>query len=242
MFHIIKGRDYEEISDRAFEVIRPALGKKGVVLGLATGSSPVGLYRRMVRDHQENGTSYTDAVSFNLDEYVGLGKGDAQSYFTFMRENLFDSIDIREENTHIPDGKAADPDQAAKDYEEMIRHYTVDVQVLGIGSDGHIGFNEPGTPLDSLTHVTVLKESTIRDNARFFEGDISRVPTRAITQGLATILRAKKILLIASGANKAEAVRGMIEGQISEDCPASILQRHPDVTVLVDQEAASKIR
>jgi glucosamine-6-phosphate deaminase len=216
--------------------------RKDAVLGLATGSSPVGLYKKMIADHKSSGRSYKDVSSWNLDEYVGLGKDDEQSYYTFMHENLFDSIDIREENTHIENGLAADPDAEAKRYEDELKKVTIDIQVLGIGSDGHIAFNEPGTSFDSETHVTDLKESTIADNARFFDGDRSRVPTKALTQGLATIMRAKKILLIATGANKADAVYGMLKGELTEECPASILQKHDDVMVILDKAAAARLQ
>lgn len=242
MFKTIICKNEEEIGKEAFKVLRPVLDKENPVLGLATGSSPLSLYHEMAEDHKKNGTSYANVRSFNLDEYVGLGKGDEQSYYEFMHKNLFNYIDIKEENTHVPNGKTDDPDASAAAYEAELAKYSVDLQVLGIGSDGHIAFNEPGTPFDSVTHVTPLKEQTIRDNARFFNGDMSKVPTKAITQGLASIMRAKKIVLIAIGANKADAVKGMLKGEITEDCPASILQKHPDVTVILDEAAASEVK
>lgn len=239
MFNVIVKDTYEEVSKEAFKPMKEVMGRAKPVLGLATGSSPVGLYREMIRDHRENGTSYKDVTTFNLDEYVGLPKSHEQSYYSFMHDNLFNFIDIKEENVHIPDGNAADEEQAAKDFEAELKKHTVDIQVLGIGSDGHIAFNEPGCPFDSETHLMDLTEQTRRDNARFFDGDMEQVPKRAITQGLASIMRAKKIILIATGANKAAAVKGMIEGPKTEACPASVLQDHPDVSVFLDREAAS---
>jgi len=243
MFHLVICRNYDEVSSEAFKVMKGVLDqKKDAVLGLATGSSPVGLYKKMIADHKASGRSYRDVSTWNLDEYVGLGKEDEQSYYTFMHENLFDAIDIKEENTHIENGLAADPDAEAKRYEAELKKVTVDLQVLGIGSDGHIAFNEPGTPFDAETHVTDLTEQTISDNARFFDGDKSKVPTRALTQGLDTVMRARKIVLIATGANKADAVYDMLKGPLTTDCPASILQKHNDVTVIVDEAAGARLR
>lgn len=241
MINLIKVKDYEEASDKAFEVMKKFI-EPGKVLGLATGSTPLGLYQRMVKDHKENGTSYKQIKSFNLDEYVGLPITHPESYYAFMHRNLFDHIDILEENTHVPSGLGEDLEAQARHYDEMIAESPVDVQLLGIGSDGHIAFNEPGTAFDSGTHVTDLAESTIKDNCRFFDNDITKVPTQAVTQGIGTIMKAKSILLIATGANKAQAVKDMIEGPIDEKCPASILQKHPDVTVIVDEAAASLLK
>ena len=241
MINIIRVKDYEEASDKAFEVMKEFL-KPGKVLGLATGSTPLGLYARMVKDHEENKTSYADIRSFNLDEYVGLPISHPESYYAFMHRNLFDKIDIKEENAHVPSGLGDDLEAQAKKYDAMIDESPVDIQLLGIGSDGHIAFNEPGTPFDSGTHVTDLAESTIKDNCRFFDNDISKVPTQAVTQGIGTIMKARNILLIATGANKAQAVKDMIEGPIDEACPASVLQRHPNVTVIVDEAAAALLK
>lgn len=241
MFKVIVRNTYDEVSAEAFKVIQEVMQKEHPVLGLATGSTPLGLYREMIRDHKENGTSYKNTVTFNLDEYVGLPKNHEQSYYTFMHENLFRHIDCPEENIHIPEGDRPDEEQACLDYENALKQYTVDVQVLGIGSDGHIAFNEPGTSFKSETHLMTLTEQTRRDNARFFNQDIRQVPTTAITQGLASIMRADKILMIATGANKADAVYGMLKGAVSENCPASILQNHSNVYVFLDQEAAAKI-
>ena len=241
MFTTIVCENYDEVSKEAFKVMKTVLDKGNPVLGLATGSSPVGLYKEMIRDHKENGTSYKNILTWNLDEYVGIPRTHEQSYWTFMHENLFNFIDIPEENIHVPVGESEDEEAECVKYEESMKGHTVDIQVLGIGSDGHIAFNEPGTPFDSLTHLMDLTEQTRKDKARFFYNDINQVPKRSITMGLASIMRAKKIIVIATGENKAEAVYGMLKGPKTTDCPASILQDHPDVTVLLDKAAASKL-
>ena len=241
MFTTIVCENYDEVSKEAFKVMKTVLDKGNPVLGLATGSSPVGLYKEMIRDHKENGTSYKNILTWNLDEYVGIPRTHEQSYWTFMHENLFNFIDIPEENIHVPVGESEDEEAECVKYEESMKGHTVDIQVVGIGSDGHIAFNEPGTPFDSLTHLMDLTEQTRKDNARFFDNDINQVPKRSITMGLASIMRAKKIIVIATGENKAEAVYGMLKGPKTTDCPASILQDHPDVTVLLDKAAASKL-
>ncbi len=242
MFKTIVCKNYDEVSKEAFKVMKDVLDHEvDPVLGLATGSTPVGLYKNMIQDHKDTGRSYKNILTFNLDEYAGLPKTHEQSYWTFMHENLFNYLDCPEENIHVPSGEGNDPEKNAEEYEAELAKHTVSVQVLGIGSDGHIAFNEPGTPFTSVTHVADLTEQTISDNARFFDGDKSQVPTKAVTMGLASIMRAKKIILIATGANKADAVYGMLKGEKSEDCPASILQDHADVTVIMDEAAASKI-
>ena len=236
---VIVCKDYNELSEKAFEVMKElVVSKPNCVLGLATGSSPVGLYQNMIKDHKENGTSYKDIHSYNLDEYVGIDRKDPQSYYTFMRENLFDGIDIDPENTHVPYGSTqADCDA----YEAELEKVSVDLQLLGIGQNGHIGFNEPGTPFDMLTHIVDLTENTREANARFFDDDINKVPTQAITMGIGTIMKAKKVLLVANGENKADAVKAMIEGPADPACAASALQNHSDVIVVLDQAAASKL-
>jgi len=241
MFNIIIKENYAQVSSEAFRIMRETIRKENPVLGLATGSSPIGLYKKMIADHNTNGTSYKNVTTFNLDEYIGLPKNHDQSYWTFMHENLFDNINVKEENIHIPEGDVEDEEAECQKYEELLNQYEIDLQILGIGTDGHIGFNEPGTPFDSVTHIAELEEQTRTDNARFFDDDIEAVPTHAITMGLASIMRAKKIIVIATGENKADAVYGMIKGEKSVDCPASILQDHPDVTVILDTKAALKL-
>lgn len=236
---VIVVKNYDEVSEKAFEVIKGIVSNnENAILGLATGSSPIGMYQRMIKDHQENKTSYAKCQSFNLDEYVGLPRDHKESYYTFMHENLFKGIDIKEENVHVPYGNTKEECEA---YEKAMENVHVDVQVLGIGANGHIGFNEPGTPFSEETHIVTLTQKTREDNARFFNDDINQVPTHAITMGIATIMKAKKLLLVATGANKADAVAAMVNGTPSVDCPASVLQNHKDAIIIVDEAAASKL-
>ena len=237
--NVIIAKSYDEMSKKAFEIMKATVdGKKNATLGLATGSTPIGLYEEMIADHKACGTSYAEVSTFNLDEYVGLDYSSDQSYVYFMREHLFDHIDIKLENTNIENGKAADPAAECARYNALLAENTVDLQILGIGSNGHIAFNEPGTPFDSVTHVVDLTETTIKDNSRLFNS-IDEVPKQAFTMGLSNIMTAKKIVVLANGANKAKAVYGMVHGEITEDIPASILQNHSDCTLICDEAAAS---
>ena len=236
---VIVVKDYDAVSKEAFEVMKEVVtGKEDAVLGLATGSSPIGLYENMIQDHKENGTSYAKCQSFNLDEYVGIDRNHPESYWTFMHKNLFHGIDLPEDRVHVPYGNTQEDCEA---YEKAMENVSVDIQVLGIGANGHIGFNEPGTPFTEETHIVELTEKTRSDNARFFDNDINQVPTHAITMGIATIMKAKKILLVATGANKADAVAAMVNGPVDPVCPASVLQNHADVVVIVDEAAAAKL-
>ena len=237
--NVIIAKSYDEMSKKAFEIMKATIKeKKNATLGLATGSTPIGLYEEMIADHKACGTSYAEVSTFNLDEYVGLDYSSDQSYVYFMREHLFDHIDIKLENTNIENGKAADPAAECARYNALLAENTVDLQILGIGSNGHIAFNEPGTPFDSVTHVVDLTETTIKDNSRLFNS-IDEVPKQAFTMGLSNIMTAKKIVILANGANKAKAVYGMVHGEITEDIPASILQNHSDCTLICDEAAAS---
>lgn len=236
---VVTAKDYDEMSMKAYEAMKKVLTEKpDATLGLATGSTPVGLYKLMIADYEAGKISYKDMTSINLDEYVGLPVTHPESYRAFMNRNLFDHIDIKKENTHVPDGLNPDLAAAADAYTAYIAAHPVDVQILGIGSNGHIAFNEPGTPFDSHTHVVTLKEGTRKDNARFFDNDIDKVPTHAVTMGLKDIMSAKFIILLANGSGKANAVKEMIKGPVSENCPASILQTHPNVLVVTDEAAA----
>lgn len=239
MFKVFVYDDYEGLSQKAFEVMEEVVKQGKVTLGLATGSSPVGLYKRLVEAHKE-GLSFKDVQSFNLDEYVGLSKDHDQSYYHFMFEHLFKHVDFNLDNVHLPKGEGS-LEEVAAEYESMLSQNPQDLQLLGIGSNGHIGFNEPGTSFDSTVHVIRLKEETRQDNARFFNS-IDEVPHFAITMGIKDILRAKKILLVASGKNKAMAIKEMLEGKIREEVPCTILQNHPNVVVVLDKEAASLIK
>lgn len=241
MFHIEIVESPKQIGEKAFEVIKEVLESSDApVLGLATGSSPIPLYQAMIEDFKTSGRTYSHVTTFNLDEYVGISQSHSQSYHTFMKEQLFNHIDIDLNKVNLPNGSSADQQAECDRYEKLLSDVSVDVQVLGIGSNGHIGFNEPGTPFTSTTHVITLKEQTRQDNARFF-ASIEDVPTQAITMGIASIMKAKKILLIASTSYKAKAIAAMIHGPITEECPASILQTHPDVTVILDKEAAREL-
>ena len=214
--------------------------KNDAILGLATGSTPIGLYKNMIEDYKKGNVSYKNVKSVNLDEYIGQGVGDEQSYVEFMRNNLFNHIDIDLANTDLPCGKCDDMQAECDRYNAKLASISVDIQVLGIGSNGHIGFNEPNTPFGSVTHVVDLTENTIKDNARFFNS-IDEVPTQAISMGIKNVMNAKSILLIASGANKADAIKATVEGPVTESVPASVLQLHPDVYIVVDKDAASKL-
>lgn len=215
--------------------------RPGSVLGLATGSTPVRMYRELIRMHREEGLDFSHAKSFNLDEYVGLGPEHPASYRYFMRENLFQHINILPENTHVPDGLASDIPAYCREYEERIAGAGgIDFQVLGIGSDGHIGFNEPSSSLASRTRIKTLTERTRQDNAPYF-GPGESVPAHVITMGVGTILEARTIVLLAFGEGKAQAVADAVEGPITSMVPASVLQMHPTVHVLLDEAAASKL-
>ena len=239
---VIIAKDYEEMSKKAFEVMREVVKRNPrAVLGLATGSTPIGLYKNMIEDHKQNGTSYREIRTVNLDEYAGLDYSSDQSYVYFMRSNLFDYIDIDLKNTNIENGKAADRQAECDRYNRLLEDMQQDIQVLGIGSNGHIAFNEPGTPFGSVTHIVDLAESTIKDNSRMFKS-IDEVPRQAFTMGLKNIMNAKKILILANGANKAKAVYGLVKGEVTEAVPASVLQLHPDCTLVCDEAAAALLK
>lgn len=207
------------------------------VLGLATGSTPVGMYREMCAMYKRGEIDFSGVTTFNLDEYYPIRRSNPQSYHYFMQEQLFRHVNIPEKNIHIPDGEAADPEKACKEYEaEIAESGGIDLQVLGIGVNGHIGFNEPAGSLVARTHLTDLTESTIKANARFFKSE-DEVPKHAVTMGVATILQAKKILLLANGKNKHDAIRALLSERISTSNPATFLNLHPDVTVICDKEA-----
>ena len=233
----------EEASKIAADMITAAVKKNPkTVLGLATGSTPVPMYKEMIKAVKAKKGSYKAVKSWNLDEYVGLPPTHDQSYRYFMDKNLFDSIDIKKSNTHVLNGLAKDVDKECKSYEAAIKKAGgIDIQVLGIGSDGHIAFNEPGTSLASDTDVVYLTPQTIKDNSRFFKS-AKDVPTRALSRGVGSILKAKKIILLAFGKNKADAVKGCVEGPVSQFCTASALQMHADTWVFCDREAASKLK
>lgn len=220
---------------KAFELIREGMEKRDVkVLGLATGSTPITMYEAMVNSDVD----FSDMIGVNLDEYVGLDGEDEQSYRYFMNEHLYNAKPFKE--TYVPNGVAEDAEAECARYNQILADNPIDIQVLGIGTNGHIGFNEPGTPFDSETRKVDLVESTIESNKRFF-ASAEDVPTQAYSMGIGSILKAKEIILIAYGEAKADAIKGMIEGEITEDCPASALQKHDNVTVILDDAAAEKL-
>lgn len=240
---MIVADDYESMSKRAGEIVIEEMKRKpDIVLGLATGSTPEGLYEELIKAYRQGQIDFSRLKTFNLDEYIGLPPAHSQSYWRFMFEKLFEQVNINYRNIHVPDGMTEDIDGFCKDYEEKIRGAGgIDLQILGIGVNGHIGFNEPGSPSGSRTKKVELTEETIRANSRFFESE-DQVPRYAISMGQATIIETKKIILLASGKNKADAIAKAVEGPITEEVPASILQSHPDATVIVDREAGSKLK
>lgn len=237
---VIVAKDYDEMSRKAANVIAAQITlKPQSVLGLATGSSPMGTYKELIARYTAGDISFAGVTSVNLDEYRGLPRENDQSYYYFMQENLFSKVDIDPANTYIPDGMAADPAAACKKYDEIIRSVGgVDLQLLGIGQNGHIGFNEPSDSFTKGTNCVDLAESTIKANARFFASE-KDVPTQAYSMGIAAIMSARRVLLIANGEAKAEAVKNAVYGEITPKVPASILQLHPDCTIIVDQAAGS---
>ena len=230
----------QEASKEAYKILRSLINENST-LGLATGGSPTGLYAEMIADHKAGNFSYKNIKSYNLDEYVGISYDHPESYHKFMETNLFDHIDIEKENTHVPDASAEDLEDALKAYQEALNNANIDVQLLGVGSNGHIGFNEPGTAFDTGVHIVDLKQETIEANSRFFNNDINLVPKQAVTMGIKDIMKAKHIILLAFGEAKQQAIKSLVEGEeITEDIPCTVLKNHPSVYVIVDKEADFK--
>lgn len=241
MLVIVKD-DYDGMSKEAARLVADRLRKKpNLVLGLATGSTPLGLYKELIRMHRDEGLDFSKVTTFNLDEYVGLPPTHDQSYYYYMHENLFKHINLDERHIHFPLGMSKDIDLFCTWYEQRIGECGgIDLQVLGIGANGHIAFNEPGSSLGSRTRIKTLTGTTQRDNARFFKSK-EEVPRYAITMGVGTIMDAKELLLLANNATKADAVKSAVEGPITAMCPASIIQMHRLAFVFLDKEAASKL-
>lgn len=239
---VIVKESYEEMSKMSAEIIADIIRHKPrAVLGLATGSTPLGTYKELIRLHKEEGVDFSRVSTFNLDEYVGLSHDHPQSYHYFMWESLFKQININPKNVHIPDGTAKDIPGFCRWYEEQIvKAGGLDVQLLGIGSNGHIAFNEPGSSLGSRTRVKTLDEKTRQDNARFFR-NMNEVPKYAITMGIGTIMDARQLILLANGTGKADAILRTVEGPITAIVPATIVQLHPKATIVVDKGAATKL-
>lgn len=239
---IIVAKDYKDMSRKAANIISAQIiTKPDCVLGLATGSSPIGTYDQLVEWYEKGDLDFSKVSSVNLDEYRGLDHSHDQSYYYFMHEHLFDRVNIDPANTNVPDGTEPDAEKECRRYEELIASYGgVDLQLLGLGHNGHIGFNEPAPVFDKATHCVDLTESTIEANKRFF-ASADDVPKQAYTMGIGTIMKAKKILVVVSGADKADIVAKAFYGDVTPEVPASVLQFHPDVTVVVDEAAASKL-
>lgn len=237
---MIKVDNYQQMSEKAAEYIIDRVTKvPGIKLGLATGGTPIGTYKHLIEDYQNNGTSYLNVTTFNLDEYIGLSGEDKNSYRYYMNDLFFNHIDINKEKTHVPQGDVGDMQTECLRYEELIaENGGIDLQILGIGSNGHIGFNEPGTSFQSKTHIVDLAPSTIEANARFFN-QLEEVPTMAITMGISTIMKSKEILLLVSGESKKEALEKLMNGHVDEKFPASILKNHPHVTIIADKAAVA---
>lgn len=237
--NVITVRDYAELSALAGRLITELIrSKPDCTLGLATGGTPLGTYQYLVERYRAGDISLKDVQTFNLDEYCELPRKHPQSYYRFMHDNLFQHVNLQAENVHIPCTENGDLQSQCDSYNAQLSSATVDLQLLGIGSNGHIGFCEPGTPFDRETFLTRLSDETRQDNKRFFNS-LEEVPTTAITMGVRNILQARSILLIASGRAKAECVAQMINGPITEQVPASALRQHSNVTVILDEEAAS---
>ena len=234
-------KNYEEMSRKAADVIAELVAAKpDCTLGLATGSTPEGLYAQLVKDYEDGKISFKDVTTYNLDEYRGLDHDHVQSYHYFMAKHLFDNVDIDKAATHVPDGSNPDADAACAEYEAAIKsHGGVDIQLLGLGHNGHIGFNEPNSEFVKETNCVKLTQSTIEANSRLFDS-IDEVPTEAYTMGIGTIMSAKKVLVVANGEGKAEIVKKAFFGPVTPEVPASVLQFHPNVIVVVDEAAASK--
>lgn len=239
---IIRTKDYKDMSRKAADIIAAQIiMKPDCVLGLATGSTPIGLYNRLVKRYKKGDLDFSRVSSVNLDEYKGLEPENEQSYDYFMRKYLFDRVNINLENTNVPDGMAQDAEEECRRYEELIDSYGgVDLQLLGMGHNGHIGFNEPGAVFEKMTHCVNLSDRTIEANKRFF-ASADDVPRQAYSMGIGTIMKAKKILVVVSGEDKAEMLAKAFLGDVTPEVPASILQMHPDVTVVADEAACSKL-
>lgn len=235
---VIRVKDYDEMSEKACAFVTERLKQRNdLVMGFATGSTPEGLYQRLIEKYRKQEITFKDVVSFNLDEYIGLDKDHPNSYYYFMREKLFDHVDISFDNVNIPNGVASDLEAECQAFEAKIKQAGgIELQILGIGGNGHIGFNEPGTPFTSRTQVVDLASSTIKANSRFFDS-IEEVPTQAVSMGIGTIMESKEILLLASGETKRDAMTAVLRGDITEDVPATVLQKHPNMTIIADEAA-----
>jgi len=240
---LIVVKNYEEMSKKAASIISSqVIIEPNSVLGLATGDTPLGMYKELIKKYKENEVDFSKVKTFNLDEYYGLERDNIQSYYFYMINNFFKFINIDSNNINIPNGTSNDIEEDCLNYERKIKEAGgIDIQVLGIGVNGHIGFNEPNVNFEAQTHLVNLNENTIKSNARFFNS-IDEVPKKAISMGIKTILQSKKIILLASGESKAEAVYNTVKGKISPEIPSSILQLHQNVTIILDESAAKLLQ
>lgn len=240
---IIRTKDYAEMSKKACDFVVGKLTQlQKPVLGVATGSTPEGMYECLIEQNKQGNVSFKDVTTFNLDEYVGLAKDHPNSYHYYMQENFFKQIDIETENAHLPNGVADDLQAECDRYEKLIADAGgIDLQVLGLGTNGHIAFNEPGSKFDSKTSIVELAQATLDANARFFDA-IEDVPTQAVTMGIGSIMEAKEIVLLVSGESKAEALANTINGDVTEAFPSSVLQKHQNVTIIADEAALAKVK
>jgi glucosamine-6-phosphate deaminase len=237
-----KAKDYKEMGRKAANIISAQIiMKPDCVLGLATGATPIGIYEQLIEWYRKSDLDFSEVITVNLDEYRGLPRSNEQSYYYFMRKNLFDHINILPENTHIPNGMEEDSEKACRDYSNIIRQIGgVDLQLLGLGHNGHIGFNEPDDAFEKEVHCVNLTESTIMANARYFSSQ-EEVPTKAYTMGIKTIMQARKIVVVVSGADKADILKEAFFGPVTPHIPASILQMHNDVIIVADEAAIEKV-
>ena len=240
---VIITENYNDMSRKAADIIKNLLIKKNdAVLGLATGSTPIGVYKYLIEMNKDHVIDFSKVKTVNLDEYIGIGPDDSQSYRYFMNTNFFNHINIDKNNTYVPNGLAKNLEEEGRRYDKVIADLGgIDLQILGIGNNGHIAFNEPNRKLTAGTHVTPLTESTIKANSRFFDC-IDDVPKTALTMGLGQIMKARKIILVASGKSKADAISRLLHGKITTECPATMLQMHNDVTVIIDKVIAEKLK
>lgn len=239
--NIIETKNYDAMSEEACTLMTERINRLNKpVIGLATGSTPEGMYACLIDQYKQKHVAFENVTTFNLDEYIGLAGDHPNSYQYFMNDNFFKHIDVQANQTHLPNGVATDLKKACKNYEKRIADAGgIDLQVLGLGTNGHIAFNEPGTDFNGRTDIVDLAQATLDANARFFD-TIEEVPTQAITMGIQSIMEAKEIMLLVSGANKADALAAVLNGDVTEDFPASILQKHGNVTLIADQAALSK--
>ncbi len=233
--------DYKQMSEKAASfIVAQVMLKSDSVLGLATGSTPEGMYASLINRYKAHDVDFSETTTFNLDEYYPIEARNEQSYYAYMHQRFFNHVNVPKERIHIPDGQAEDVEAFCEAYDAAINEEVIDLQILGIGSNGHIGFNEPDIRFETGTHLVTLDEETIEANARFFDS-IEEVPKRALSMGIRNIMHSKKIVLVANGTGKAHAVHQMIFGDVTPQLPASILQLHNDVTVILDKEAAAEI-